>query len=184
MLHWFSKLPKEAIQGVTGTVGELVGVGSALGGLRLLDAAFGTGMAGGTARLLGRGLGLVGEGFGLGVAVPYLPELATLLALTQTANKGEEPLYNYDKGSGRWMPTGAPEPVLNTAAGAPVTAEVKGEAELKVSVEVAPTADFITRITTLIRNEINAFRASGGAPAVGTAGATGKSMPEAAPNPQ
>ncbi len=84
----------------------------------------------------------------------------------------------------------APEGYVEAAALAnnqsrePVTAEVKGDANLNVNVQVEPSPDFITRITTMFQNEINAFRNSGGTPATGTAGSTGRSMPGAAPSPQ
>ena len=59
-------------------------------------------------------------------------------------------------------------------------AEVKGSADLNVNVQVQPSDDFISRIVTAIKNEINAF---GGSDSVGSAGSTGVSMPEAKPNP-
>jgi hypothetical protein len=59
-------------------------------------------------------------------------------------------------------------------------AEVKGSAELNVNVQVQPSDDFVSRIVTAIKNEINAF---GGSTSVGSAGSTGMSMPEATPNP-
>lgn len=60
------------------------------------------------------------------------------------------------------------------------TAEVRGSADLNVSVQVEPSDSFVSRIVSAIRNEINVF---GGGPGsgVGTAGSTGLSMPEARP---
>jgi phosphotransferase system IIB component len=60
----------------------------------------------------------------------------------------------------------------------PAVAEVKGSADLNVNVQVEPSDSFVSRIISAIRNEINVF---GGA--VGTAGSTGLSMPEAVPGP-
>lgn len=179
-LHWFSTLPKEAIQGITGAAGELVGVGSSLGALKLLDAAFGTGMARGAAGLLGKGLGLVGEGVGLGVSVPFVPEMATLLALTQEANKGEKSLL-----PGGWLGDASAVPAppnfslgdIRSAVTGPM-AEVKGSADLSVNVKVEPSDSFISRIVSAIRNDINVF--NGG---IGTHGSTGLSMPEVIPSP-
>jgi hypothetical protein len=53
-----------------------------------------------------------------------------------------------------------------------------GEATLKVEVTSAPSSEFLTTIRTKVQNAINAFRSSG-SPASGTAGSTGRSMPEA-----
>lgn len=64
------------------------------------------------------------------------------------------------------------------AAGEPVKAEVVGNATLETTVTVSPSPDFLTRIEQKIQNGINAFRGSGG-PATGSAGSTGRSMPEA-----
>jgi len=55
-------------------------------------------------------------------------------------------------------------------------AEVKGNADLNVNVQVEPSDSFIARLVSELRNGINAF---GG----GTAGSTGLSMPEAMPGP-
>jgi len=70
---------------------------------------------------------------------------------------------------------------IRAAVGGTPVAEVKGNAELKVNVEVAPSASFISQIVSAIRNEINVFGGGGG---IGTAGSTGRSMPEAGPAPQ
>lgn len=79
---------------------------------------------------------------------------------------------------------GAPAATTAATPPPPVTAKVEGDAELKVNVTVEPSQDFITRIETQIHNAINAFRNSLGAPAVGTAGSTGRSMPAAAAAPR
>jgi hypothetical protein len=62
----------------------------------------------------------------------------------------------------------------------PVKAEVVGEATLKTEITVSPSPDFLARVSQTVQNGINAFRSSGG-PSTGTAGSTGKSMPEAGP---
>lgn len=63
-------------------------------------------------------------------------------------------------------------------AAEPVEAKVVGEATLKTEVTVSPSPDFLARIQQTVQNGINAFRSSG-APAAGTSGSTGRSMPEA-----
>ena len=64
----------------------------------------------------------------------------------------------------------------------PHAAEVKGSADLNVTVQVEPSDNFISRIEAVVKNAINTF---GGGPGsgVGTAGSTGLSMPEAVPSP-
>lgn len=62
----------------------------------------------------------------------------------------------------------------------PVKAEVVGSATLETVVKVEPSPDFLARITQTVNNGINAFKNSGG-PSTGTAGSTGRSMPEAGP---
>ena len=64
------------------------------------------------------------------------------------------------------------------AGGEPVKAEVVGNATLETTVTVSPSADFLTRVEQKVTNAINAFRSSG-APAAGSSGSTGRSMPEA-----
>lgn len=59
----------------------------------------------------------------------------------------------------------------------PPQAEVKGDANLHVDVNVQPSAWFETFIDTRIDNKINAFKNSGFAPATGTSGSLGESMP-------
>jgi len=66
--------------------------------------------------------------------------------------------------------------------GEPVKAVVEGNATLDATVTVKPTSEFWATVETKISNAINAFRSSG-APASGTAGSTGRSMPEAGPAP-
>jgi hypothetical protein len=67
---------------------------------------------------------------------------------------------------------------IGGAGGEPVEAKVVGEATLKVEATVKPSSEFMTTIRTEIDNAINAFRSSG-SPASGSAGSTGRSMPEA-----
>jgi len=134
---------------------------------------------------------------------PVLGPIGALLASTKPANEGEKDLYKYDAATKTWGPTAAlqsliqadkalPQPAgggwaaspgvpFVTGAGMP-TARVEGSADLNVNVEVAPSADFISRIESVVRNAINMF--GGGAPAFGSTGPTGKSMPEAGPAQQ
>jgi len=76
-----------------------------------------------------------------------------------------------------WGP-GASSYSLGKGAAEPVKAEIEGNATLKVDVDVKPSPSFLTEIRTTMDNKINAFRQSG-APATGTSGAVGVSMPEA-----
>jgi hypothetical protein len=57
-------------------------------------------------------------------------------------------------------------------------AEVKGSADLNVSVRVEPSDSFISSIISAIRNEINVFSGANPGGGVGTTGSTGLSMPE------
>jgi hypothetical protein len=79
------------------------------------------------------------------------------------------------------LPFGTWQPAAAYAAGIPAP-EVKGSADLNVSVQVEPSDSFISRIVQAVRNEINVFGPSPGSGA-GTAGSTGLSMPEAGPSP-
>jgi len=79
------------------------------------------------------------------------------------------------------LPFGVWQPASAYAAGIPQP-EVKGSADLNVSVQVEPSDSFISRIVQAVRNEINVFGPSPGG-GVGTAGSTGLSMPEAGPQP-
>jgi len=71
---------------------------------------------------------------------------------------------------------------IGGGSGEPVKAEVVGEATLKTEVTVSPSPDFLARVQQTVQNGINAFRSSG-APATGSSGSTGRSMPEAGPAP-
>jgi hypothetical protein len=73
---------------------------------------------------------------------------------------------------GRHFTTGDVAARLSMAA-----PEVKGSADLNVSVQVQPSEDFVSRIVSAPRNGINAFTGTG------TAGSTDVSMPEAGPAP-
>ncbi|MDX3970659.1 MAG: hypothetical protein QHD01_29265 [Bradyrhizobium sp.] len=96
--------------------------------------------------------------------------------------------YNPAVTQGRYGGQGAPNWTLDDIRkatgiggnGEAVKAEVVGEATLKTEVTVSPSPDFLTRVQQTVQNGINAFRASGG-PATGSAGSTGRSMPEAGP---
>lgn len=65
-------------------------------------------------------------------------------------------------------------------AGEPAEAKIVGEATLKTEVTVSPSPDFLARVSQTVQNGINAFRSTG-APATGSSGSTGRSMPEAGP---
>lgn len=67
------------------------------------------------------------------------------------------------------------------SAGEPPEAKIVGEATLKTEVVVSPSPDFLARVSQTVQNGINAFRSSG-APATGSSGSTGRSMPEAGPS--
>jgi hypothetical protein len=64
----------------------------------------------------------------------------------------------------------------------PVKAVVEGNATLDATVTVKPSSEFWATVESKISNAINAFRSTN-APAAGTAGSTGRSMPEAGPPP-
>lgn len=64
----------------------------------------------------------------------------------------------------------------------PVKAVVEGNATLDATVTVKPSSEFWATVDSKISNAINAFRSTN-APAAGTAGSTGRSMPEAGPPP-
>jgi hypothetical protein len=63
--------------------------------------------------------------------------------------------------------------------------EVKGSADLNVSVQVEPSDSFLARIEAIVRNAISGLSVNGAEPGsgVGTAGSTGLSMPPASPAP-
>jgi hypothetical protein len=71
---------------------------------------------------------------------------------------------------------------IGGGSGEPVKAEVVGNATLETTVKVEPAAGFWAQVDQRIQNGINAFRSSG-APASGSSGSTGRSMPEAGPPP-
>jgi hypothetical protein len=73
--------------------------------------------------------------------------------------------------------------VQQAIGNANVTAKLEGAADVNVKVTVEPSPDFLTRIKNQISNAIGNLRINGGIPEKGTAGSTGKSMPEAAPAP-
>jgi hypothetical protein len=58
-----------------------------------------------------------------------------------------------------------------------------GKAEIGVAVKIEPTDQFTATVKTLINNELAAFRFTG-APAIGTTGQTGYTMPEVHPENQ
>jgi hypothetical protein len=95
-------------------------------------------------------------------------------------NKG---LNTFDK---RMMLSGATDPTGSLATfqmlSAQKPAEVKGSADLNVTVQVEPSDNFISQIISAIENRINAF-GGGAGHGVGTDGATGLSMPPAVPVP-
>jgi hypothetical protein len=97
-------------------------------------------------------------------------------------NFDEEAGYNPAVQAGRWQPGGGQFSLgdVHSALGDRlVTAEVKGSADLGISINIGPP-DFFARIETTVFNAINAFRNVN----VGTSGPTGLSMPEAGSAPQ
>ncbi len=97
---------------------------------------------------------------------------------------GYSPAVTQGRYSGRGAPSWTIDDIRKATGiggnGEPVKAEVVGEATLKTEVTVSPSPDFLARVQQTMRNEINAFRSSGG-PATGSSGSTGRSMPEAGP---
>ncbi|MDQ2080475.1 phage tail tape measure protein [Xanthobacteraceae bacterium Astr-EGSB] len=86
-------------------------------------------------------------------------------------------------GGPAWDPSNWAKAVRDGLAEAPpAKAELTGNADVNVKVEVVPSADFMTRIQSMISNAITNVRVNG-APPSGTAGSTGKAMPEAGPAP-
>lgn len=91
--------------------------------------------------------------------------------------------------SGRYQGQGAPNWTIDdirkaTGIGTaePVKAVVEGNATLETVVRVEPSPSFLTQIEQRVQSTINAFRSSG-SPSSGTAGSTGRSMPEAVAGP-
>ncbi|MFN3349462.1 phage tail tape measure protein [Pseudorhodoplanes sp.] len=68
--------------------------------------------------------------------------------------------------------------VQSALGAANITAQLEGNANIGVNVKVEPSPDFMTRIQTMISNAINNVRLNNGAPATGTSGSTGRTMPE------
>ena len=110
------------------------------------------------AKLATRRAALEGELSDLGYAGPNVPGRGLQTGLTTEAIR--EALY----------PAGGQQQ--------PVEAKVTGEATLKTEVVVEPSPDFLARVKQTVDNRINAFR-EGGAPATGSSGSSGRSMPEA-----
>jgi hypothetical protein len=84
-----------------------------------------------------------------------------------------------------WVASGIPDFGSGGAAfaavpTAPPAAEVNGD--VKIGVQIEPSDSFISRIVQAVRMEINGLSRPGSG-AVGTAGSTGLSMPEAGPQP-
>lgn len=75
------------------------------------------------------------------------------------------------------------ESVHAALGAANISAELKGAADVNVKVSVEPSPDFMTRIKNQISNAIGNLRINGGTPDSGTAGSTGKSMPQVGPAP-
>lgn len=63
---------------------------------------------------------------------------------------------------------------VRSAVGMPA-AEVKGSADLNVTVQVEPSDNFVSRFVSALANDINFFRRHD----IGTEGSLGRSMPEA-----
>jgi hypothetical protein len=98
--------------------------------------------------------------------------------------------YNPAITSGRYQGQGAPNWTIDDirkatglgSNGEPVKAVVEGNATLDANITIKTEPGFWAQIDQKISNAINAFRSSN-APATGTAGSTGRSMPEAVAGP-
>jgi hypothetical protein len=98
--------------------------------------------------------------------------------------------YNPAITSGRYQGQGAPNWTIDDirkatglgSNGEPVKAVVEGNATLDANITIKTEPGFWAQIDQKISNAINAFRSSN-APATGTAGSTGRSMPEAVAAP-
>jgi hypothetical protein len=95
--------------------------------------------------------------------------------------------YNPAVTSGRYQGQGAANWTIDDirratgiGSGEPVKAEIVGNATLDATIKVQAGDGFWAQVEQRIQNGINAFRSTG-APATGTSGSTGKSMPEAGP---
>lgn len=67
-------------------------------------------------------------------------------------------------------------------AGRPIEANLKGAADVKVTVQVEPSPDFLSRVRSFVSSVVGNLRINGTAPA-GSTGSSGVSMPEAGPHP-
>lgn len=70
---------------------------------------------------------------------------------------------------------------LRAALGS-ITAELKGQADVNVHVSVEPTSDFWAKVRSEVANAVGQLRVTAGG-AGGTAGSTGRTMPEVGPAP-
>jgi hypothetical protein len=184
--HATEKHPLEATAAVFGTAGMLsyASLKASLWALRGLGGAlFSTGKKGiedltGDAAVKAMQAAQLAESAGpsfmgtlLTSAGRYgLGPLGMLLGTTEPANAGEPkwpvpPHYTIDD--------------IQSAVhgGGPVTARVEGDANLNLHVDVSPSPLFDAHVEAIVDNKINAFKGSGFAPATGTTGSLGESMP-------
>ncbi len=124
------------------------------------------------------------------LSFPYPPDLAGLGAGAAGVRETIGPFKPY-RGPlprvdprGRNVSTPAAELFVNgldlPASAAPAEVQLKGNAEITNKLVIEPSPDFITKIIQSVRNGIGGVSING-APATGTSGSTGTSMPEAMP---
>lgn len=163
---------------------ELIG-GAGVGAAGYYGVKWTLGLLG---RIFGRGAPAAGEagaasgaGWLGSVTGPAAMALAFGLATKDAFAAGDQQINDALRrhyGNVPWLPG---EPLQSNAA----KPEVKGSADLNVTVQVEPSDSFLSRVETVVRNAINAIGINGGEPGsgVGTAGSTGLSMPPAVPTP-
>lgn len=144
----------------------------------------------------GAGGGWLGRLLGLAAGVP-LAAAGIYFGSTEEANAGEQDIYRRGKDGkmaltpfGLSMRDGAPADGWPAAAGARggdvsgalpnVKAELTGDANIKVGVEVKTEPGFWLRVSSAVSNGINNVRING---PDGSTGSVGKTMPEASSAP-
>ncbi len=154
-----------ALHGLYGVGKNLIGAGGKAADIVGADAysVMQAAQTGGLAAEAGPSLlGAVGASAGLLGMLPLAAD-----ASIWAGKKAQDYFGNVDMNQGA--------PGVGYVPGMPMP-EVKGSADLNVSVKVEPSDSFISRIVSALENDINAF---GG----GTSGSTGVSMPEAVAAP-
>jgi hypothetical protein len=96
------------------------------------------------------------------------------------AMSGDAALAAAISNGGIKLPSFTLDDIRNAVYGPSQGPELKGTAEINSRIEIIPGAEFYAVVKSTVRNEINNVRING-APASGTAGSTGTSMPESAP---